>query len=138
MRYLEFADEEDLVGVDQWKLDLLKVNPEYCSWGPNEDYMIKKEGWGAGQFFDSWNDFGPWRLDDYNECVNFYFEVDEGTKEISLTLWWLHPRKGCSRGILIQKIEQMEVFAIQGFLKDAAKRNADRFGKFLAMETSKA
>jgi hypothetical protein len=134
MRYLDVADEEDLIGVEEWKLNLLKVNPEYCSWGPNEDYMIKKGGWGAGQFFDGWNDFGPWHLDDYNECVNFYFEVDEDTKEISLTLWWLHPRKGCSRGILIKKIE---VPAIQDFLKEAAERNADRFAKLLAMETSK-
>jgi hypothetical protein len=132
MRYLDLADEEDLIGIEQWKLDLLKANPEYCSWGPNEDYMIQKEGWGSGQFFDSWKDFEPWSLDDYNECVNFYFEVDEETKEISLTLWWLHPRKGCSRGILIEKIAQGEIPDIRDFLKEAAERNTDRFAKFLA------
>lgn len=47
----------------------------------------------------------------------------------SLTLWWLHPRKGCSRGIEVSRIEESDLPAIFKFLSDAADRNAERFSK---------
>ena len=81
-----------------WMVAALKMNPGYCSWGPYEDYMwklgddeaeeynekIKAEhgydpkqkggGWTSRVLLDEWKDFN-WQLDDYNEVVNFYFEV---------------------------------------------------------------
>ena len=56
-----------------WMLPLLKLNPEYLSWGPNEDYMAIDSGWQARQLVNSWDDFGPWGLYELNEVVNFYF-----------------------------------------------------------------
>ena len=38
----------------------LKLNPDYCSWGPGEDYMSTKgDGWGTSQELASWSAFGP-------------------------------------------------------------------------------
>ena len=41
MRSLEYADEKDIAEImaQPWQLELLKMNPEYTSWGPHEDYM---------------------------------------------------------------------------------------------------
>lgn len=69
-------EESKRLRVQPWQLDLLKLNPSYISWGPHEDYMWKEgEGWDSCQLFKSWKDFGPWKLDDLNEVVNFYFEI---------------------------------------------------------------
>lgn len=250
-------DQEELTRLkaEQWMLDLLELNPSYLSWGPHEDYMITKgEGWNSTQILEGWTAFKPWELDDLNECVNFYFQVDresapcehcdqtghnpetkqiaedwydfehtgrrwcdkitqhevdaliaanrltditstfvrgegwvkkdpmpevtaemvnamqegaglnshdainrmicvqaraerEGvyghcvhcdgqgyiyTKpaaQVNLVLWWLHPRKGCSRGIEVQNIQQSELPEVFAFLCKAAERNAERFSK---------
>lgn len=66
----------EALNVEDWQKDALKMNPEYPFWGPSEDYMAGKDvGWRTPVFFDNWEDFGPWELDDYNECVNFYFFI---------------------------------------------------------------
>jgi hypothetical protein len=58
-----------------WMLDALRMNPDYCSWGPYEDWMCDtKAGWAAPVFEDTWTEFG-WELNDLNEVVDFYFEV---------------------------------------------------------------
>ena len=58
---------------------------------------------------------------------------------VALVLWWLHPRKGCSRGIEITTIEQSEIAAVAEFLAEAARRNAERFaGIALLAPTDKA
>lgn len=81
MRYVPGGNEWDREELERlaaqpWQLDLLKLNPDYVSWGPHEDYMWKKgDGWDSRQLHDSWRAFGPWELDDLNEVVNFYFEV---------------------------------------------------------------
>jgi hypothetical protein len=242
MRYLD-ADEAKRLNAEQWQLDLLKCNPEYCSWGPHEDYMSSKgEGWNSPLIHATWADFGPFELDDLNECANFYFEVTRANKEcetckgngyhekaqqiantfyrhmcadvglpesvawhdkitqdecdaliesgrvkegmtaqqvnagqhsrargffshdainrciliearlkrlglpktcetcdghgyvftaekanVSLVLWWLHPRKGCSRGIEVTTIDRSDLPFVKEFLQAAAKRNAERF-----------
>jgi hypothetical protein len=239
MRYYDDEEAKDL-NAAQWQLDLLKLNPEYCSWGPHEDYMWTKDdaGWNGRIIAPTWSEFGPWGLDDLNECVNFYFEVNRASEKCvtcggngyhtlaqdvvntfyrhmndrgeswndkitqdefealqaegrckefntvdevnaanapqargmghdainrwilitarlkrlgipekcercagkgytftadhahaSLVLWWLHPRKGCSRGIEVSRIEQAELPAIYAFLHVAAQRNAARFSK---------
>lgn len=240
MRYFD-EDEAKKLNAQPWQLDLLKANPEYCHWGPHEDYMMNKEqGWNGRIIANSWEEFGPWELDELNECVNFYFEVskhsetcgncggngyhtdaqrvvntfyphqcrefgipsidawnDKITQEecdalirenrvkegstaeeinllqrtgkglhthdginrsilikarlerlglpvycevcngegytlhgdayVSLVLWWLHPRKGCSRGIEVKNIQQRDLPAVKDFLNKARERNAERF-----------
>jgi hypothetical protein len=54
-----------------------------------------------------------------------YYVADEC--HVSLILWWLHPRKGCSRGIEIKRIEETDLPEIFGFLNEANERNMERF-----------
>lgn len=245
MRHYDEDDAKEL-NAEQWQLDLLKLNPHYCSWGPHEDYMWnEKEGWDSRIIKRTWAEFGPWELDDLNECVNFYFSVRRESKDcevcggngyhakaqevvngfyshmnprgerwcdnitqdeldalieqgrvkagtsleavnaenrpgargmghdainrsiltrtrlerlglpvlcdccggngyvhtepaahVSLTLWWLHPRKGCSRGIEVERVEQSDLPAIYAFLAAAAERNAQRFAAVVALNTN--
>ena len=72
-------DEKELkdLNAKKWQLDLLGVNPKYIFWGNNQDYMsCGKDRWDAPVSFLTWKDFGPWALDDLNELVNFYFNVN--------------------------------------------------------------
>lgn len=52
-----------------------------------------------------------------------------GPARLDLTLWMLHPRKGCSRGVEVQDIQEHELPAVYAYLSEAAQRNASRFGK---------
>lgn len=231
----ELADLKKL-NAEQWQVDLLKLNPEYNSWGPGEDYMGSPEGgkgWDSSQSYNSWSEFGPWHLDELNELVNFHFEIDRESHEcpkcagtglneethavyedwygkdmcynigkaevkalfdanrlqfhgfkilptpkevndlarkspllhdsinhwicveakakdlgvygkcsdckgdtviydkptahVTLVLWFLHPRKGCSRGVEVKNITQENIPEVFNYLKAAAQRNADRF-----------
>jgi hypothetical protein len=251
----EFDQEElENLKAEPWMLKLLDLNPGYTSWGPHEDYMITKgDGWNSTQFFDSWEDFGPWEFTELNECCNFYFQVvrestvceacdqtgyNPATRQIAedwydfdgtgrkwchtitqhevdalvetdrlmdfthkwekgkgwqkldpqpkvtaemvnawsasggighdainrgvcvkaraqregvwglcehcegdghvhtapaahvnLVLWWMHPRKGCTRGIEVKNIQKGDLPAVFAFLREAAERNARRFAK---------
>jgi hypothetical protein len=82
VRY-EDDDEAKRLNAHPWQLALLKANPAYCSWGPHEDYMIVKgDGWNTPMVKPTWADFAPhFHLDDLNECVNFYFEVNRASEE---------------------------------------------------------
>lgn len=244
MRHYD-QDEAGKLNAEQWQLDLIKLNPGYVSWGPHEDYMWKEgKSWDSSVIMPTWSEFGPWKLDEYNECVNFYFSVirnsndcptcggngyhrdaqevvstfyahmnergehwnDKITQDevqalmdsgrlsdftrgkpegcvptaadvnaaqntrgfmghdginrliltkarlerlglpvlcdhcggsgsvftapeahVTLTLWMLHPRKGCSRGVEIERVEQSDLPSIFAFLREAAERNAQRF-----------
>lgn len=246
---MKYYDEEELkeLNAEGWQGALLKLNPQYLGWGPHEDAMLKEgPGRDSRQLFETWSEFGPWELDDLNECVNFYFSVNREnvececcggdgyhldareivdtfyahsnakgeqwkdkitedevealleagrlwewkgkkkptaaevnaaysapgamghdainrhilirtrlkrlgitelcdkcgghgyvftapTAHVSLTLWWLHPRKGCSRGIEIKRIEAEELPDVMDFLKQAAGRNAARFAAVSAV-----
>ena len=57
-------------------VELLKLNPDYCAWGPHEDYMSDGSSWSKPSVNETWSEFGPWSLDDLNEVVNFYFELN--------------------------------------------------------------
>lgn len=48
---------------------------------------------------------------------------------VDLTLWVLYPRKGASAGVRMEGIKQDELPDVFAFLREAAKRNADRFSK---------
>jgi len=54
---------------------------------------------------------------------------------VSLILWWLHPRKGCSRGIEVATIARDELPAVGAFLAEAAARNAQRFAGVATLAT---
>jgi len=78
-------DEDDFrelkqLNADDWQVELLKYNPEYVWWGCFEDYMCKKDGWDGRVITPSWKDH-QWELDEYNELVNFYFEVNRKSHE---------------------------------------------------------
>jgi hypothetical protein len=76
-------DAEDLkqLKAEGWMVELLSLNPSYPHWGPREDYMVVRgQSWNSSQHFASWAEFGPWKLDELNECVNFYFELGRNSK----------------------------------------------------------
>ena len=59
---------------NDWKLNMLKKNPEYLCWGNYEDYMCnKEEGLNRPVELEEVEDL--WQLDNFNELVNFYFEI---------------------------------------------------------------
>jgi hypothetical protein len=51
---------------------------------------------------------------------------------LGINLWFLHPRKGADRGIEIREIKKGELKAVFKYLRDAAKRNEQRFEKVIA------
>lgn len=75
-------DRERLSAMNaaEWQIALLDMNPSYPHWGPHEDYMTGNGQWSSPVIFDSWGAFGPWRLDDWNECFHFYFQVDRASR----------------------------------------------------------
>ena len=76
-------DRQDLdrIKAEPWMVDCLALNPDYVFWGPHEDYMMgKRGGWSDPIFEDSWSVFSL-GLDDLNEVVNFYFEVDRDSEQ---------------------------------------------------------
>ena len=62
MRTYDPSSTYDIVTLDQlnaepWQVELLSFNPDYVSWGPHEDYMLKEgSGWDSRQIFDTWSD----------------------------------------------------------------------------------
>lgn len=49
--------------------------------------------------------------------------------KLGLQLWFLHPRKGCSRGVKIELILEDDLPKAISFLKKAKERNNERFSK---------
>ena len=60
-----------------------------------------------------------------------------GPAYLTLVLWVLHPRKGCSRGVEVNHIQQDELPTVYAYLQAAAKRNAKRFSKLTRLKTAK-
>lgn len=82
MRYYpsDESDKKNLndLNASSWQSNLLKLNPAYCSWGCYEDYMSSEgSGWDKRVIYSDWKKFkSEWgSLNDYNELVNFYFEL---------------------------------------------------------------
>jgi hypothetical protein len=71
------------------------------------------------------------RLGVYGKCEHCEDGViyDEPEARVALQLWFLHPRKGASRGVYIKNIKENEVPDVIAYLKEAAERNANRFSK---------
>ncbi len=60
-------------------------------------------------------------------CAGHGSAFTEPAAHVSLTLWVIHPRKGCSRGVAIERLGEADVPAAKAFLRRAAARNAERF-----------
>lgn len=70
------------------------------------------------------------RLGVYGKCEKCGGHGDVFTAPaatLGLVVWYLHPRKGCSRGVRVKEIRRDELPAALAFLKQAADRNAERF-----------
>ena len=66
--------ELEKLKADKWQVELLSKNPEYVFWGNYEDYMSAKDsGWRSPIELETFDEV--WSLDEYNELVNFYFEI---------------------------------------------------------------
>ena len=52
---------------------------------------------------------------------------------LSVVFWIIHPRKGCSRGILVHKVAREDFPDVLEFLKKSHERNTERFSKALAL-----
>lgn len=127
----ELGEAQEL-GAPEWMLNALQMNPDYTCWGVEEDYMTARgTGWNCSLIIQSWNEFA-WDLDNYNEIVNFYFEIekaDDNQTILSVTFWVIHPRKGASRGVKVLNIQKCEVPQVVEYLKVARERNYQRFSK---------
>lgn len=119
------------MGAEPWMIDAIEMSPDYPHWGPGEDYMTTVEnGWRWVSYeVDTWAYLGSFSLDDYNEVVNFYFEFDEDRSCLGVVLWYIHPRKGASKSVRVKRVERAELPLVIDYLRGAAQRNADRFGK---------
>ena len=53
---------------------------------------------------------------------------------LELVLWILHPRKGCSRGVVVKNILPMEVPEVFKYLREARTLMMERFGKIPGVE----
>lgn len=67
----------------------------------------------------------------YGHCEHCESGViyDEDNARVALQLWYLHPRKGASRGVYIENINQEDVPSVIKYLKEARDRNNERFSK---------
>lgn len=123
----------------QWMIDCLSMNPNYCGWGAGDDYMSTTAGgWAKSSIYNSWAEYeNDWRgLDDLNELINFHFEVrcdDDGEIALSVHLWMIHPRKGASRGIRIDNVNEADAAKARALIAHGRQRNADRFAKVVAL-----
>jgi hypothetical protein len=68
---------------------------------------------------------GVWGL--CPSCEGHGYVFTEPAAKLFLTLWMLHPRKGCSRGVEIQDVREEDLPAARAWLLKAAERNAARF-----------
>lgn len=76
--------ELDELNPEPWMVEALKLNPSYVFWGPHEDYMWKKgKGWDTPIVKSTWKDYATdfCELDDLNEIVHFYFEINRDHKD---------------------------------------------------------
>jgi hypothetical protein len=62
-------------------------------------------------------------------CDGVGYIYTEPKAKLSLQMWFIHPRKGSSRGVYLKNIEQNEVEKVVEYLKKARQRNYDRFEK---------
>lgn len=57
---------------------------------------------------------------------NIYIEPKA---RLQLQMWFIHPRKGAARGVLLEEIKENELNRVLDYLKEARQRNWDRFSR---------
>lgn len=62
-------------------------------------------------------------------CDGHGYTFTEDAAHAGLVLWVIHPRKGASRGVEIERVDRADLPAIRAFLDAAARRNAARFAR---------
>lgn len=61
------------------------------------------------------------------KCEGKGYNFTEEKVHLGLQMWFIHPRKGASRGVYLKNIEKEELPKVIEYLKEAKKRNNDRF-----------
>lgn len=62
-------------------------------------------------------------------CEGKGYNYTEDKVRLGLQMWFIHPRKGASRGVFLKNIEKEEKDIVINYLKEAQKRNNERFSK---------
>lgn len=62
-----------------------------------------------------------------HHCEGLGYIYDSDKAKVSLQLWMLHPRKGCSKGVYIKEIKQTDLPKVFEYLREADQRNQNRF-----------
>jgi len=64
-----------------------------------------------------------------DKCDGDGHTYTEPHAHLSIQLWFLHPRKGASRGVYLKNINKDELNTVVEYLQKAAQRNTDRFSR---------
>jgi hypothetical protein len=109
-----------------------KKDPTYCPTADEVNAVNVAGGIDAHDAINRWIliETRAKRLGIWDRCVVCHGEgaiYTAPSAVAKLTLWMLHPRKGCSRGVEIERIERDELPTIFAWLREAAQRNAKRF-----------
>ena len=64
-----------------------------------------------------------------DKCNGNGYNFTENKVHLGLQMWFIHPRKGCSRGVYLKNIEKDEISEVIEYLKEANRRNNERFSK---------
>ncbi len=74
----------------------------------------------------------------YGLCEHCYdgFKYDEPEAKVGLQLWFIHPRKGASRGVYIEEVLQTDLEAVLNHLREARERNHERFEKINTIDVA--
>ena len=59
----------------------------------------------------------------------YWYIYTEDKTHLALQMWFLHPRKGCSRGVILENIEKEDFNIVIKYLKEAQKRFNDKFNR---------
>lgn len=62
-----------------------------------------------------------------DNCDGGGYVFTEKSARLAVTFWILHPRKGCSRGVMVKNIEQEELNKVKQYILEAKERNNSRF-----------
>ncbi|MFM2393160.1 MAG: hypothetical protein RLZZ546_1142 [Bacteroidota bacterium] len=127
-----------------------KETNKWVTWENGEKLECEKPEFPSSEKVNEWNRNGmghdginQWicvkarakHLGVYGNCVHCEegegYIYDEPEAKVALQLWYLHPRKGCSRGVYIEHVEQEDLPQIFEYLKEARDRNADRFSNIV-------
>lgn len=64
-----------------------------------------------------------------SKCQGKGYNFIEDKVHLALQMWFIHPRRGASRGVYLKNIEKNELPKVIKYLQEANKRNNERFSK---------